>query len=315
MSYFVLIIIVSFVLMQVYLKLALKYNIIDKPNQRSSHIEPTVRGGGLIFVVISWFHYLFLGADVYLIIGSSLAAITAFIDDIKPLHQLPRLFAHFLGLSIVFLGFGYAQIPIIYWVLIFIFVTGWVNAYNFMDGINGISFIYALVALLFFYQFPELNSFSEFIQTLSLALLVFGFYNYRKKARVFAGDVGSVFLAFVLGFFMFQLIFTTLNFGLILMFVVYGLDAVITILFRLSRGENIFLPHRTHLYQYLVNELKMSHLTVSLLYGLIQLLINILVIYLYNNGLLSILNFCILLVIFALLYLILRFMVLKKVKV
>lgn len=278
---------ISFVLMIMYLKIAAKLNIIDKPNQRSSHVEPTIRGGGLIYILIMWYYFITTSSDFYLILGSSLAAITAFIDDIKTLHQLPRLFAHFVGLGIVFYGVGFGQVPYIYWVFIFISFTGWVNAYNFMDGINGISFIYALVTLLSLFQYNILDSYQSLMLVMIFATIVFGFFNFRKKARVFLGDVGSVFLAFILGYLLFQLIFITENFGFILLFSVYGIDAVITILYRISKGENIFNPHRTHLYQYLANELKYSHVSVSVLYGLSQLIINFLVYYLYKSDMLN----------------------------
>jgi UDP-N-acetylmuramyl pentapeptide phosphotransferase/UDP-N-acetylglucosamine-1-phosphate transferase len=112
-----------------------------------------------------------------------------------------------------------------------------------------------------------------------LSILVFLFFNFRKKARCFAGDVGSVAMAFILIFLLLQLVYTTENLLWVLLFYIYGIDSVVTIMYRLKRGENIFKPHRTHLYQYLCNEMKWQHRTVSVIYGIAQFIVNVILIY------------------------------------
>jgi UDP-N-acetylmuramyl pentapeptide phosphotransferase/UDP-N-acetylglucosamine-1-phosphate transferase len=179
-----------------------------------------------------------------------------------------------------------------------------------MDGINGITVLYALVSIgSFAWLFRNDESF-ELLVVMGIGCLVFGFFNVRKKAKTFAGDVGSVSMAIFLAYFMIKLIFETGQIGYILFFSIYGVDAIITILYRLKNKENIFQAHRSHLYQYLANELKWPHVVVSLLYGTIQLVLNGLVIWLVGNNMMSFGVLLILLVLIAIVY----FMVRKTVK-
>jgi UDP-N-acetylmuramyl pentapeptide phosphotransferase/UDP-N-acetylglucosamine-1-phosphate transferase len=155
-----------------------------------------------------------------------------------------------------------------------------------MDGINGITGVYALVTLLtFLYIDRVIAPFTNatFILATVVAVLVFLFFNFRTKARCFAGDIGSVSLAFLQVFLLLQLIDATGNYGWALLFLVFGVDAVITIVYRIKRKENIFKAHRSHLYQYLSNELKLPHLWVSSAYGILQLVVNILVIHYFQK--------------------------------
>jgi len=266
-----------------YFLIADRYSIIDKPNERSSHTKPTIRGGGVVFVlavVLAWI----LGAATWpLALGILLVGIVSMVDDIRPLHQLPRISVHLLatGLLIYDISQGTSLglwIPVLFFLLI-----GWTNLFNFMDGINGITVLYALVTLLTFYQLPSLASDKELIVLLGLSCLIFAWFNVRKKAKTFAGDVGSISMAMVLGYLMIKLIFITQNPFNLFFFSLYGVDAGMTILLRIYRRENVFKPHRTHLYQYLVNEKGYSHLSISISYAALQLLINS--IWLYGIGL------------------------------
>jgi hypothetical protein len=90
--------------------------------------------------------------------------------------------------------------------------------------------------------------------------------------------VGSVTLAFIQIFLILQLIYATDNYGWSLLFLLYGIDSIVTIIYRLKRKENIFKAHRSHLYQYFSNELGVPHLMMSLSYGIIQLLCNVLLV-------------------------------------
>ncbi|WP_162344306.1 MraY family glycosyltransferase [Cyclobacterium salsum] len=257
-----------------YFRLAERYRIIDKPNERSSHTQSTIRGGGMVFVLAVVLAWLMGAASWPLALAILLVGGISMWDDIRPLHQLPRISAHFLATALLLLDLGQgtqlgAWIPLLFFMLI-----GWTNLFNFMDGINGITVLYALVALGSFALVPEMAGERELLLLLALACLAFAWFNVRKKARCFAGDVGSVSMAMVLGYLMIKVIILTGNPAYLFFFTVYGLDAVITLLLRLFRRENIFQPHRSHLYQYLANETGIPHVQVSLVYAGLQLMIN-----------------------------------------
>jgi len=142
-----------------------------------------------------------------------------------------------------------------------------------MDGINGITGGYSLVVLVALaYINAEITAFIEpaLINTVLCSVLVFCFFNFRKKAKCFAGDVGSVSIAFILLFLIGKLIITTGDFSWIVLLSVYGVDSVLTIIHRLMLHENIGLPHRKHMYQLMANELKIPHVVVSLIYMVAQ---------------------------------------------
>lgn len=269
-----------FILELIYFRIAVNYKIIDKPNERSSHKRMTVRGGGIIFpaAVLCWF---FLNDFQYpfFVSGLLLVSVISFIDDILDLHSRVRFIAQFAAVACMFwqLPLGLAWYD---YLLAFIMIIGTINAWNFMDGINGITGIYSIVVLFSLYRINQTVQFTDetLLILLFIALLVFGFFNFRKKAVCFAGDIGSVAIAFSICFLLLQLIVKTGNLLYILFLLVYGLDSVITILFRLRRRENIFEAHRTHFYQYLSNEQQWPHLWVSVLYGSLQLAINLLLI-------------------------------------
>jgi UDP-N-acetylmuramyl pentapeptide phosphotransferase/UDP-N-acetylglucosamine-1-phosphate transferase len=189
---------------------------------------------------------------------------------------------HFIAMILVFYTVGLFSWS--WWLIILAYIVsvGALNAFNFMDGINGITGIYSLVMLLTFLWIQQnivLFTDATFIVINVLSILVFLFFNFRKKARCFAGDVGSVAMAFILIFLLLQLVYTTENLLWVLLFYIYGIDSVVTIMYRLKRGENIFKPHRTHLYQYLCNEMKWQHRTVSVIYGIAQFIVNVILIY------------------------------------
>lgn len=271
----------------IYFKAADYFNIIDKPNSRSSHTSITLRGGGIIFPFAILVACILGYVSLAITLAVVLVAIVSFIDDIKPLSQLPRFICHAIAISLVL--YDLELFTQVIWVLpvIFVLLIGWVNVFNFMDGINGITVLYALVTV-FSFSFLEINKESlPLLITVGLSCFVFGFFNVRKKAKTFAGDVGSISMALFLGYFMLKTILDSGQIGYILFLSVYGIDAGITIFARIKKKENIFQPHRSHLYQYLANELGYSHITVSLFYSGVQLLINILIFYLQQMGELS----------------------------
>ena len=296
----------------IYFKIADKYNIIDKPNSRSSHTTITIRGGGVLFPIAICIACLLGYVSWEIAVAVALVAVVSFIDDIKPLSQLPRFASHVIAVGLVFYDLNlFAQAV---WLLpiIFVLMIGWVNAFNFMDGINGITVLYALAAIISFAFLPGNQNSLPLMIIMGLSCFVFGLFNVRKKAKTFAGDVGSISMALFLGYLMIKTIIETGQLGFILFFSVYGIDAIITIVSRIIKKENIFKPHRSHLYQYLANEQGYSHVVVALLYAGIQLIINAFVIYMDYNGYLSIYVVSLSLLIGTLVYLMIRGSVVRQ---
>lgn len=206
----------------------------------------------------------------------TLVTFISFVDDIRSISQALRLVFHFSAMALMFYQWGLFSLP--WWTILvaLIICTGIINAYNFMDGINGITGGYSLIilgALAFINH--SVVSFVEpdLIYTLLCAVLVFNFFNFRKCAKCFAGDVGAVSIAFTILFLIGRLIIQTGDFSWIVLLVVYGIDSVLTIVHRLMLHENIGLPHRKHMYQIMANELRMPHVVVALIYMMMQAIV------------------------------------------
>jgi UDP-GlcNAc:undecaprenyl-phosphate GlcNAc-1-phosphate transferase len=273
---------VLFALELVYFKIAVKYNIIDHPNHRSSHTKLTIRGGGIIFTIALLLSPIYLGwCFNYFLIGLFLISAISFIDDVKAIGNSIRISIHLVAVALLFYQLNMYNLPL-YWIVIGLVVAiGTINAINFMDGINGITGSYGLVTLaslyymnLFIVNFTS----SDLLLIAILSVFVFNFFNFRTKAKCFAGDVGSISLAFIILFFLLQLIIKTNNLNYILLLLIYGLDTATTILFRIIKKEKISEAHRSHFYQFLVNEKKLPHLVVAAIYGVIQGLLNVVLI-------------------------------------
>ena len=278
MKIYLLIGLLTLVCELLYFRLAERYRIIDKPNLRSSHRHVTLRGGGIIFVIGVLLYTLFFGCPYpCFLAGLILISAISFADDIRSVPSRIRILVHFAAMLLMFRQWeilNIAQWP--YVVIALIVCTGIINAFNFMDGINGITGGYALAVLI---PLILLNTRTVFIDeplliVTGISLLVFCFFNFRKQARCFAGDVGSVSIAFILLFMLGRLIIQSGDLWYLIFFAVYGTDAVLTICHRLLLHENIFQPHRKHLYQLMANELQIPHIIVSLTYFLLQLLIS-----------------------------------------
>ena len=275
--YYLIILVLLFLAELFYFYIADKYNIIDKPNERSSHARITLRGGGVIFYfgVLAYFltnHFEY----PWFMLALTLITLISFIDDIRSTSQVLRLVFHFSAMGLMFYQWGLFSLP--WWTILvaLIICTGIINAYNFMDGINGITGGYSLIilgALAFINH--SVVSFAEpdLIYTMLCAVLVFNFFNFRKRAKCFAGDVGAVSIAFTILFLIGRLIIQTGDFSWIILLVVYGIDSVLTIVHRLMLHENIGLPHRKHLYQIMANELRMPHVVVALIYMMVQAIV------------------------------------------
>jgi UDP-GlcNAc:undecaprenyl-phosphate GlcNAc-1-phosphate transferase len=270
-------------LLLLYFRLALQFKIIDKPNQRSSHSRITILGGGIIFPIAILLQALFSGFQYpFFTSGLLLISFVSFYDDIRPLSNKIRLLIHLIAVSLLFMQACLLVYSV--WIIIpvYIVVIGTINAYNFMDGINGITGTYSLITILSLYFINEIQIafvLSECLILVAMSLLAFNFFNFRKNAKCFAGDVGSVSMAFIIIFFLLLLILKTQDLKYIGLLLFYGLDSVTTIIFRLIRRENIFEAHRSHFYQYLANVKGWPHLRVATLYLLAQLMVNILIVY------------------------------------
>ena len=275
---YLLIFVILLIAELLYFRIADKCNIIDKPNERSSHKQVVLRGGGIIFLIGVWIWSAFFGFQYpWFLIGVTLVALISFIDDIRSLPDSVRLVVQFVAMFLMFYQFGILNWQS-WWIILLALIVcvGISNAYNFMDGINGITGGYSLVILAALaYINKEVVTFVEadFIYTVICSVLVFCFFNFRKRAKCFAGDVGSVSIAFILLFLIGRLIIGTGDFSWIVLLSVYGVDSVLTIIHRLMLHENIGLPHRKHLYQIMANELKIPHIMVSSIYMAVQAII------------------------------------------
>lgn len=292
----------------VYFRIADKYNIIDKPNQRSSHTTIVLRGGGIIFLIGAWVWSAFFGFEYpWFLAGVTLIAGVSFVDDIRSLPDSVRLVAQFAAAAMAFY-----QLDILHWsmwwiVLVALIVyVGATNVINFMDGINGITAGYALAVLiplgLLNTNYHELsmnlatNCSSVFssdgvfvdqslIVASIIAAIVFCIFNFRPKgkAKCFAGDVGSIGIAFIMLFLLGNVIIKTEDITWLIFLLVYGVDGCLTIIHRIMLHENLGEAHRKHAYQIMANELKIGHVKVTMLYMAMQLIVSLGFIYLCPN--------------------------------
>lgn len=308
MTTYIIIFVLLLVAELVYFRIADKCNIIDKPNQRSSHSTIVLRGGGIIFLIGAWVWSLFFGFDYpWFLAGLTLVAGVSFVDDIHSLPDSVRLVAQFAAAAMAFYQLGILHWEMWWIVLVALIVyVGATNVINFMDGINGITAGYALAVLvplgLLNTNYQELamnlatNRSSVFssdgvfvdqslIVASIIAALVFCIFNFRPKgkAKCFAGDVGSIGIAFIMLFLLGNVIIKTEDITWLIFLLVYGVDGCLTIVHRIMLHENLGEAHRKHAYQIMANELKIGHVKVTLLYMAMQLAVSLGFIYLCPN--------------------------------
>ena len=273
MLYFILPIILFFCEV-FYFRIADHYNIIDKPNSRSSHTETTIRGGGIIFWISIFIYFIYFNCDYpYFFVGLSLITFISFLDDIFTLSNRYRLPFQFIAIGLVLYQLHFFENPLWLYFMVMIVGVGIINAYNFMDGINGITSGYStiiMMALWFVNNYHIAFIENDFLIFTLLGLMVFNYFNFRTKARCFAGDVGSISIAVIILFLLLKLILQEQSLIYILFLSVYGIDSVLTIIHRLFLKENIFKAHRLHLFQVVVHNLKVPHLLMSSIYMLVQ---------------------------------------------
>ena len=276
----------------VYFRIADKFNIIDKPNERSSHTSIVLRGGGIIFLIGAWIWSAFFGFQYpWFLVGLTLVAGVSFVDDIHSLPDSVRLVAQFSAAVMAFYQLGILHWSMWWIVLLALIVyVGATNVINFMDGINGITAGYSLAVLMPLALVNMQEAFVEqsLIITTILAALVFCIFNFRPKgkAKCFAGDVGSIGIAFIMLFLLGNVIIKTGDITWLIFLLVYGVDGCLTIIHRIMLHENLGEAHRKHAYQIMANELKIGHVKVTLLYMAIQLIISLGFIYVCPNSVL-----------------------------
>ena len=289
---YILIFVLLLIAELVYFRIADKFNIIDKPNQRSSHSTIVLRGGGIIFMIGAWVWSVFFGFDYpWFLAGLTLVAGVSFVDDIHSLPDSVRLVAQFAAAAMAFY-----QLDILHWemwwiVLVALIVyVGATNVINFMDGINGITAGYSLAVLI---PLAALNANNEYVAqslifTTIIAAIVFCIFNFRPKgkAKCFAGDVGSIGIAFIMLFMLGNVIIKTEDITWLIFLLVYGVDGCLTIIHRIMLHENLGEAHRKHAYQIMANELKIGHVKVTLIYMALQLTVSLGFIYLCPDNVL-----------------------------
>lgn len=277
-----------------YFRVADHFNIIDKPNERSSHSSIVLRGGGVIFSLsmIAWMVLMCIQGEMSIVleylpflIGLLLVAGVSFWDDVKSLPDSIRLVVQFTAMALMFWSMGIMHWNM-WWIVILasIVCVGATNVINFMDGINGITAGYALAVLLPLALLNKDLAFidSSFLVVAIIGVLVFCIFNFRPKgkAKCFAGDVGSISIAFIMLYAIGRLVVQTQDITYLIFLLVYGIDGCLTIVHRIMLHENLGEAHRKHAYQLMANELKIGHVKVSSLYMVMQLAVSLGFIYL-----------------------------------
>ena len=288
----------------VYFRIADKCNIIDKPNERSSHSTIVLRGGGVIFSLsmVVWAILMMVQGNAiaqYLpfLCGLILICGISFWDDVHSLPDSLRMCVQIVSTLLMFWSVGLYTAISPWWLMALVavvalfFCVGATNFINFMDGINGITAAYSFAMLLPILLMNRGLGFIEesYLIVAILGVIVFSFFNFRHKgkAKCFAGDVGSIGIAFIILFALGRLMLATKDVTWIVFFLVYGIDGTLTIIHRIMLHENLGQAHRKHAYQLMANELGMSHVVVSLIYMALQLVISLVMVYLIPNTVLA----------------------------
>lgn len=203
------------------------------------------------------------------LLGLTILAVVSFVDDIYGVSPKIRLVCQFIAIFVMFNQSGLLNNSLHVIILLAIACVGAINIYNFMDGINGMTGGYSLVvSLSFLYINAYLVHFAppSLIWYVILSIVVFNFFNFRRRAKCFAGDVGSLSIGYIIVYFVLNLALKGHSMSWIAMLSVYLVDGGMTILHRILLRENLIKPHKKHAYQIMANELKMPHLLVSGIY-------------------------------------------------
>ena len=285
---YILAFILLLALMNLYFFVGRKQGIVAHVNERSSHTKPIITGAGIIFVFSYLIYFMYaiwhgLSVPWVVSIAALIIAVVSFMDDIKEIWFFFRLCFQLIAIVMLMwqlkidFGISFTGLYMVDWIAIsflLILFVGAINLYNFIDGING---LIAGLSLSFFVFIILIDTYVvdfvdniELVYFLLLPTIIFLYYNFRKSPVCFCGDVGSIFLGMMVVYLLSSLIIMTENFTYILLFSVVIIEAGYTVIQRLLMGENIFRPHRIHMFQLLCNQYKKSHLQVSIVYIAIQ---------------------------------------------
>lgn len=278
----------------IYFPVAEQHKLLAGVNNRSSHKKPVITGAGFIFYlsyIIYVIYEIFMGEQVqwFWFAGLTILAIISFIDDLKDVWFLTRLFAQTIAAVLMMLQLSVDfQIGMVgsvsQWsaaILLLIISVGLFNLYNFMDGLNGmlggIALSMSIPIYLIDKYVPAVSGFVDetLVMMTIVAALIFMFFNYRPQPKCFSGDVGSIVLGYMMAFFTISLVIKTGNVAFFLLFAVTFMEAGLTVFQRLFAGDNIFAPHRMHLFQLYCNEFYKSHMLVSGIYTGVQFMFGI----------------------------------------
>jgi hypothetical protein len=211
-------------------------------------------------------------------IGLSLITVLSFMEDVKPQHWRLRMNVHTMAMLLMLYQWGLFQHYLIFGFMALIFCMWMVNAYTIMDEGHGMTVLYSLVTVLALWY---INTFqNEFIhkgilEALFPALLIFGTFNFCKKPMFKPNAVGSVAIAYTIVFLISMLVIKRREFDTVVLLAVYGVDTVLTFVQRLFAGKKVFMSHRLHLFQVLVDYHKMSGLWVAGIYAIVQTAISV----------------------------------------
>lgn len=293
---FIVLVIFSYLAVHLIRRYAETRHLLDHPNERSSHKVPTPRGGGLAIVILVLLTGVLFLSDagwnrrLIYIVGAAIIAWLGWRDDLHSLSPRLRFVVQGIVAAMSIWGLGYFKVvtlPMIGelqlgaagMVITFLWIIGLTNAYNFMDGIDGMAGGVALSAGIgWMWLASNINNPFLFWIVLAITATSLGFLGHNwSPAKIFMGDVGSTFLGY--SFAVLPLISSdqggdALLLGTLLMWTII-MDAGLTFIRRLLKRENVFTPHRSHLYQRLVIA-GYKHETVSALYILLTLLAGLL---------------------------------------
>jgi UDP-N-acetylmuramyl pentapeptide phosphotransferase/UDP-N-acetylglucosamine-1-phosphate transferase len=251
--------------------------LVDKPNNRSSHDRPTPKGGGIGILAAFIFASLILKLPLAFCIPAALLALVSLYGDKYDLSPKVRLPLQFIaGFFFLFLISDiWTPTSVLWFIFLSVFIVASANWYNFMDGINGIAGMSGIVgfSLLAVFNILSNGDAKYSILSICIAFSCLGFLPFNfPKAKVFMGDVGSILLGFVFASLVILFSNNLFDFMCLVSFLFpFYADELMTMAVRIKDGENLFKPHRRHLYQLLANEMGIAHWKVSLGYGLLQL--------------------------------------------
>lgn len=272
-------------------KYGAQFSLIDIPNERSSHVEPTPKAGGIGIWAAGVVAGSFLFQDLIFTFLMVIVGLLGLLSDMVNVPPKKRLISHVVLSAILvvyLLGVPVTVFGLVLMLLWIFFMTGTANFYNFMDGVNGIAALTGVIGfgLIAYYSYFIASSPIYSLLCLSISAACLGFLPFNfPKARVFMGDVGSLFLGFVFSMFVVKLSVSIGAFLCLLMFLcTFYADAILTIFYRYRRGDNLMQAHRSHLYQNLCNEMGLPHWAVAVIYVMIQLFFGVLALVSYNIG-------------------------------